>query len=350
MMTSHSRKKHLQTSALAALLMVGLSACGGGGGGSALDNDDVPLTSKADVLREIEVLDDATDFIAASSPPPVVTAPTPGLIAQLLALLGLGGRTTTPDPETPQAAGTTSISCSGGGTLVDDVGNKNRDFPYYSATQISVNFDHATSANCVQTTTADSGATTTVSANGQLESGHSLAGADGPVYNYLVAGNDGTPVTTTISTTSSGTTTTTGPRTLLGTEEDRATDTTKSTAQLVAITYDNGTFNFGQGTTPFMTEQDVSSGALQLTGAYAHTSTSCSGGQAYVTTSTPITSASDDVGTYLTAGAIKIATSGSSATITFFPDGSATYTLANGQTGQITRAEIQQAISARVCS
>lgn len=341
------------SAALLSLTCLALSACGGGGGDSGSPDDgSVPLSSKADVLREVSLLSSAVGALDTLS----------GAIDGS----SLGGASTTAAAPARQrvlatqamsaAAATSDSPCTDGGTDTQSSGTKTRSFAYFGNLSGSVAYQLHAFAACKRTRTDDSsGVSYQATLDGAAEVGSTLQAIEGADYRYLIAGSGGTPLQATVTTGSAG------AQVVLkatGTEESQSTDSLRTVGSIISLDYtvsalgqtSSGEVDLGSGSTPFYVATSKTSSAYSLDGPYAYHTSKCDGGSATADTTVNLTTASDDSGSYINGGTLKLSTSSAAVTVVFNNDGSASYQFAGGGSpGMLTRAELDQAMADGGC-
>lgn len=332
--------------ALLPLACLALAACGGGGGSDdgAPDDGSVPLSSESDVLREVSLLSSAVSALDTLSG----------------AVDGSSLGATSTSAVAPKAmsvpAATDDSPCTDGGSDTQSSGTKTRSFAYFNNLSGSVAYQLHTFAACKRTRTADSGDVSyQVTLDGVAEVGSTLQAIEGADYRYLIAGSGSTPLQATVTTGSAGV------QVLLkatGTEEAQSTDSLLTVGSIITLDYtvsaldknSSGTVALGSGSTPFYVASSKTSSAYSLDGPYAYQTSKCDGGSAVADTTAVLSSASDDAGSYINGGTLKLSTSSAAVTVVFNNDGSASYQFANGgSSGTLTRAELDQAIADGGC-
>lgn len=350
-------KKHLQRNchrvlaALTVTTLVMMTACSGSDGGSG--SDDGTLKSKNDVLRELSVLDSATDFVARAAPDEGSSSSSRQPLLDLLGALGFGQLTGT----RPQASSSTIENCNEAGTRTDEKGNIERQFVYIGVGTYPVNFERMTAAGCQEVSNSD-GITNIIIADGVSEIGESYGDTTDGSYSYATAGVNGTAYSTALSQVRNGVTISTSQRMIEGTEESYKTNESINTAAVTVIDYDNqdgdgthasGHFASGNQATPFRTSLERATGALTLDGPYEYSSLACKGALVTVSTATSVTSVLQDDKYMTTGGEFHFLLGGESATVVFNADGSATYQLSNGKDGSLSQSELAQAFQEHRC-
>lgn len=309
-----------------------LSACGSSGGDD--DDNGIPdpstapfaVSTKADVVTETSNFIGLRNFVLGESDEDVDAA----ALSKAKSFRSSSRKTA---KVSPKAAVTEN--CEGGGTYTTDEGDKSRTFRYFPQLTVNVTYFSELDRNCKET--AD-GETTTY--NGYYEDGYSATAVDGVSYDYAVSGRDGVPVTE--RTEGSGYS---EYEEVLGSVETRYTATTLESRYKFSVAYRDkegneelaGTYVLGSDSIEFRAAYDASGATFN--GPYRYSTTECAGGSGSLATVQALSF--DDAG-YPTAGQIRISNSNNSgtATVTFNADGSATYQLAGGATGTITRAEL----------
>lgn len=308
-----------------------LAACGGGSteddAGPQPAPGDVSLSKESDVLREVAVLNAVVSTI--------------GTIGDNLPAV-----TPAAAPAAPVAKA--AEACAGGGTVDKTDGTRARTFAYFGGQSIQVVYRSQQFAACQSSGTTDTGQSYTLTLDGGAE-----AGANGVTeaqidYLYLTAGSGVTPLRVEVGTGA-------GPTVsldVLGDEETHRTAETTTTGMILTVGYAatagatavaSGETAFGLGTTPFYYEQDVASGGFSLDGPYRYESTRCSGGAVSIDTTARFSATRDDQGAYVNGGAFTLSTTTESVAVTYAADGSASYQIAGGGSGTLSRSEIRQA-------
>jgi hypothetical protein len=350
------RAKSRRRATVLPLACLALVACGGGGGGSSDDpgsGDDgsVPLSTESDVLREVSLLSaavgaldtlsgavDGSSFGAASA------STAPAARPSALAPKALS-----------DAAATGDSPCTDGGSDTQASGTKTRSFAYFANLSGSVAYQAHAFTACKRSHTDDSsGVSYQVTLDGAAEVGSTLQAIEGADYRYLIAGSGSTPLQATVTTGAAG------AQVLLkvaGTEEAKSTDTLLTVGSIVTLQYtasalgqsSNGEVDLGSGSTPFYVASSKTSTAYSLDGPYAYHTSKCDGGSATADTTVDLTTASDDAGSYINGGTLKLSTSAAAVTVVFNNDGSASYQFQGGSSGTLTRAELDQAMADGGC-
>ncbi|WP_428311203.1 hypothetical protein [Hydrocarboniphaga sp.] len=331
------------SAALLSLTCLALSACGGGGGGGdsgSPDDGSVPLSSEADVLREVSLLSSAVGALDTLS----------GAIDGSSAFAAASASPRALATQAMSAAAATSDSpCTDGGTDTQSSGTKTRSFAYFGNLSGSVAYQLHAFAACKRTRTDDSsGVSYQATLDGAAEVGSTLQAIEGADYRYLIAGSGGTPLQATVTTGSAG------AQVVLkatGTEESQSTDSLRTVGSIISLDYtvsalgltSSGEVDLGSGSTPFYVATSKTSSAYSLDGPYAYHTSKCDGGSATADTTATLTTASDDAGSYINGGTLKLSTSSAAVTVVFNNDGSASYQFQGGSNGTLTRAELDQA-------
>lgn len=309
-----------------------LAACGNGSndddpgdGVPDVPNSTVPLSSKADVQREIGnfidvygifFVEDADDAAARKS-----------------ARVDLS-------QVVPKAA--TTIECGRSGKVIEDGGTKTRAFTYYEAAP-SVEYSTSTYDGC-QEDDGDGDGTYTES-NGFQESGGGAVASTFYSYNAFGQGDR------------SYTELERSPdaedefefEAIRGLFETATTASSIETRHVFTLRFEEehedeedghtaGQVTQGEKDDPFVTIVDAS--GVSVEGPYEYATTECKGGRGRIETPTPV--AFDEEGLPV-GGAVKVIAGSASVTVTFVNDGSATYQFADGTSGTLTRVEIEAA-------
>lgn len=332
--------------ALLPLACLALAACGGGGGGDdsgSGDDGSVPLSTEADVLREVSLLSAAVGALDTLSG-------AVGGSSLAAAPAGQGGGVAPKAASIPAA--TSASPCTDGGTDDQSTGTKTRSFAYFGNLSGSVAYQTHSFAACKRTQTTDSGDSVQVTLDGAAEIGATPQAIQGADYQYLVAGSGSTPLKASVVVS--------GAQIQLqaqGTEEAKSTDSLLTVGSIVTLSYSatalsqtgSGEIDLGSGSTPFYVASSKTSTAYSLDGPYAYHTDKCDGGSAAADTTVDLTTASDDTGSYINGGTLKLSTTSAAVTVVFNGDGSASYQFQNGSSGTLTRAELDQALQTNSC-
>ncbi|MDB5970275.1 MAG: hypothetical protein JWQ90_2725 [Hydrocarboniphaga sp.] len=352
-MTNNNFKRMLGSGARAGVLPLAgllLAACGGGSvSGTGSDDDgSVPLSSESDVLREVSLLSGAvsaintlSSAIGGSGFAATSASSQPGLM-----------RVPASKAQSTEAAVADS-PCTDGGTDTQTSGTKTHSFIYFGNLPAPVAYQVDTFTACKRTQTdASTGASYQVTLDGVAEAGGTLVAVSGADYRYLIAGTGSTPLQAAIAT---------GPALLtlkvLGTEEFKSTDSRVTVGGVLTLDYtasagstnSSGEIDLGTGSTPFYVGSSQTAPATSLDGPYAYHTTKCDGGSATAATTADLTSASDDQGSYINGGTLKLSTTSAAVTVVFNNDGSASYTFQSGSSGTLSRDELDNAIQNNSC-
>jgi hypothetical protein len=322
-----------------ALLGSGLAACGGStdGPSDGGSSGDLPLATKADVLREIGTLSSAASFFTD-------TLDEDAILATAKSLRG-GVR----QGETLRLKATTE-NCEAGGTSSVDSGSKSYDFDFFGRTT-TVEFERYTDSDCRFTETFQGGSTR-YTYDGVDETGETLAGAV-PVLEYRAAGSGNGPVSFEERTSYSNNTVDTYTSTYLGDMQKRTENGVTSYASALVFSYrsdENGSrydvdATMGFDGAPFRASLNAN-GALTLDGSLRYGTSECDGGELAIATTALITQAD---GGYVNGGTVRLSSGTASVTVTFNSDGSASYQFQSGGGGTLTRAEVEAAIQDGSC-
>ncbi|TJY59825.1 hypothetical protein E4T66_11610 [Sinimarinibacterium sp. CAU 1509] len=307
------------------IVAAGLTACSGGGSGDGLS-----LTSKSDVLRELGVLDGATDFVASTTDVQHAKrgVARPVAIAQFK-------RVSAKDAQ----------ACADGGSIDESSGTRARRFQYIDTLQRDVNYERRLANACRQSDTS-SGVTTSTYGDGLVETGET---ADGSV-SYAEAGQGGPKYEVVIEQAQGGVVISRTKFSLKGAVETHTTGAVEESFSAIGSESENlengvtssGMFAFGSSSEAFRTVQNFATRELSLDGTYRYRTTACNGGAVEITTLMPMTGNYDDAGYYMTGGSLRLDAGSGGASVTFNNDGSASYQLGDGSVGTLTRAEIDQ--------
>lgn len=315
-----------------------LAACSDNGS----DNDDpgdgvpdvpsspVPLSSKADIQREVGNFIDVYSIFFGEE----LDAAAAGTAALKSARVNM-------DQVVPKVASTSD--CELKGTVTEDSGTKARTFAYFEVSP-SVEFSSSLYKEC-QSDDGDGDGTYT-EANGFQESGGG-AGVS-TFYSYNVLGQDGKAYTELERSPTAGDEF--DFESIRGLFETATTASSVETRHVYTLRFEeedededdgntSGQVTQGKQGDPFVTI--VTSSGVSVEGPYEYATTECKGGRARIETDTPVVF--DEEGLPI-GGAVTVTSGTASATVTFVGDGSATYQFGSGATGTLTRAELEAAV------
>jgi hypothetical protein len=291
--------------ATATLALLLLGGCGGGNLGSPTASSTVPLATPADALRELGNVASAARL---------AQAPLPG-------------------------------ACSSGGDDIVGPNSKPRSFVYFSGFSGSVVYETHNYSACV-----DNGLTY----DGLLEAGatsdnayrYAVRGSPTAVLLIRSSGTDRNGMAVSIGQSQVGTIEThvSGSQT-----EVRAGLQGKSeqTPQSGGPPSYQGALSIGVSGPTFDVLTDSSgnggNGSQTIAGAYSYGSTLCSGGDAAVSTASPLLLTSAAGGSYPTGGTLTVSSGDSTVTYTFSGAGAA---LSGSVSGALSSSQVQQAFSA----
>ena len=329
---------------LLSLACLGLAACGGGGGGdSAPDDGSVPLTSESDVLRELSLLSSAVNAIDTVS----------GAVGDSSLAASAAAQSGAASKALLVPAADSASPCTDGGSDTQTSGAKTYNFSYFSTPNVPVAYQVHTFTACKRSQSSESGASYQVTLDGVAEAGGTPVAVSGANYRYLIAGTGSTPLQAVIDGGSAVQLT----LKIAGTEQAKSTDSLATIGSIITIDYTgkllggtiSGNLDLGSGSTPFYIGTSKVSTAYSLDGPYAYHTNKCGGGTATADTTTDLTTASDDAGSYINGGTLKLSTTSAAVTVVFNGDGSASYTFQNGSSGTLTRDELEAAIEDSSC-
>jgi hypothetical protein len=326
---------------LLSLACLGLAACGGGGGDSGPDDGSVPLSSESDVLRELSLLSSAVNAIDTVS----------GAVGDSSFAASAAAQSGAASKALVIPAADSGSPCDSGSDTRTG-GAKTYSFTYFSSPAAPVAYQVNTFAACKRSQSSDTGASYQVTLDGVAEAGATPVAVGGADYRYLIAGTGSTPLQAVID--GGGVKLTLK---IAGTEQAKSTDSLATIGSIITIDYSgnllggtiSGNLALGSGSTPFYIGTSKVSTAYSLDGPYAYHTNKCDGGTATADTTTDLTTASDDAGSYINGGTLKLSTTSAAVTVVFNGDGSASYTFQNGSSGTLTRDELDAAIEDSSC-
>lgn len=290
-------------------------ACSGNDGDQGLQLHDgpVPLADKADVVRELRIVNYFVTYGDGEAQPgePFSTAKRGT------------GREIRPKAMDAKAA----AQCeSGSGNYVD--GTKQRDFELF-AVSAEVDYTAGTLSACRRT---DVPGVDSVTYDGFSEQGAAPSGE----YDYMIAGDGRTPALVTVE--QDGAVFHQG---VLGLVESRSTSALYEERQILRYNFDHDLDSaivgeFGRAGTPFV-ETD-GGGRYTVRGPYRYRSTECEGGSVSIATDSPVFIQQG----YPSGGTLRFTSGTAGATVVIRSDNGATIYFANGMTDSISGAEMRQ--------
>lgn len=281
--------------------------------GLQLHDGPVPLAAKADVVRELRIVNYFVTYGDGEAQPgaPFSTAKRGT------------GREIRPKAMDAKAA----AQCeSGSGNYVD--GTKHRDFELF-AVSAEVDYTAGTLSDCRRT---DVPGVDSVTYDGFSEQGASPSGE----YHYMIAGDGRTPAVVTVE--QDGAVFHQG---VLGLVESRSTSALYEERQILRYNFDHDLGSaivgeFGRADTPFI-ETD-GGGRYTVRGHYRYRSTECEGGSVSIATDSPVIIQQG----YPSGGTLRFTSGAGGATVVIRSDNGATIYFASGMTDSISGAEMRQ--------
>lgn len=224
-------------------------------------------------------------------------------------------------------------SCSGGGQITFDEGQRDETFTYFDTTA-QVNFSEVIAEDCRQASGGFTSRVDGVSVTGET--------ADGRLF-FAEFGTASAPLSTSFSDSASGDD---FDLSLLGRFETASSGSMEQTRLLADVSFegtvegerqDRVDFRFGEGDTPFSADLDLGTNAETLSGSFSYSSAACEGALSLETLA-PLTYA--DGALFPSSGELRLISGSESATYTFNGN-SVSYTTSAGLSGTVTEAELE---------
>ncbi len=285
-----------------------LAACGGGGGDGGLDTP-TPLSSKADVARELGNL---VDFVSLGD--------TAGEAKSSRGTL-----------QRIQQPGKAAIDCDSG-SADEQTGTAQRDFALFDASR-SVEFSVVSSNNC---RIEGDDQSDTITFDGVTEEGSSATGADGIRYEYQVQGSNGSPASLRFETPGTNEFFELSGLGVIETALSSGRTETRALVDIESSDYSgySSTVQIGQNGEPLTVV--VAGTRVTVDGAYQYSSTECPGGSIRVATPSALTFGANF---YPNGGELRLTSGDRTATVQINLDGSATVQLPDGGTETLSSSE-----------
>lgn len=295
-----------------------LAACSGGGSDSptdlVLNNDPVPLASKADIVRELQIVN---YFVAYGD----------GEVQSRSAFAKAWRGSGTEAQSGGIRSKAESTNCESGFERSEG-GSKSRSFTHFSVDQ-QVSYTISKASACLR---RDISGVDSVTYNGTIEDGETASGG----YSYTLAGANGDSAEVTVKQDGA-----TFHQSLQGVIETRHTSSSEEEKQTATYKFDHdgGTAivgEFGLSGEPF-TKTD-GGGRFTAAGPYRYTSTECPGGSVRIATDSPVVITRG----YPSSGTLRFTSGDDSTSVVIASDNSATIHFKNGDTASISAAEMRR--------
>ena len=279
-----------------------------------LHDDPVSLTSKADLVRELQIVN---YFVAYGD----------GEVQSRSALAKAWRSSSTESKAGGMRLKAESTNCESGSDHVEE-GAKSRTFTHFGVSQ-QVSYTRNTASNCRRT---DVSGVDSITYNGTVEDGQSSSGS----YTYTIAGAGSAEAEIAVEQDGA-----LFHQSLLGVFETRLVNSAEEERQTAIYKFDHDggsaiVGEFGKAGEPF-TKTD-GNGRFTVSGPYRYTSTECTGGSVLVATDSPVVVTRG----YPTSGTLRFASGDDSASVTIASDNSATIRFKNGSTASISASEMRR--------